>query len=129
MEGELNGIAGNPYLAGRLTIREGLLSGMEIDSLGLGVQYEHDSGTAMANGSVVRESVPVLDFRSALPLDVDLRVGEVMLPSGQDSVLVALEALDFNLAMVGNYMPPDLVQYRAGMQSGEIALQGQRDAR
>ncbi|HLR90634.1 MAG TPA: translocation/assembly module TamB domain-containing protein [Balneolaceae bacterium] len=125
MEGELNGIAGNPYLAGRLTIREGLLSGMEIDSLGLGVQYEHDSGTAMVNGSVVRESVPVLDFRSALPLDVDLRGGEVMLPSGQDSVLVELEALDFNLAMFGSYMPPDLVQNLEGILSGEISLYGQ----
>src|SRR5690625_7998126 len=99
MEGELNVIAGNPYLAGRLTFREGLLSGMEIASLRLGVQYEHDSGTAMVTGSEVRESVPVLDLLSAMPMHEDQRSGSVMLTVGQDSDEVVPVDVRFHLHM------------------------------
>ncbi|MCC5942222.1 MAG: translocation/assembly module TamB domain-containing protein [Balneolaceae bacterium] len=120
----LSGIAGNPELTGKLTINRGLFSGIRVDTVGVDISYLHEDEVIGFTGKVVKDRVQILDFNAKLPLLVDLKQAEVLLPSDDDSVEVNLRTNDFDLALFNSYVDPDLVRQISGRLEGDLSLTG-----
>jgi hypothetical protein len=124
MDVELNGIAGSPQLKGKLSITEGQFSGINIDRIGMEIDYSHDAGMVDVNGNIVKDQKPILGFDAAVPFIVDLRLAEILLPSDGDSVYVNFRTDEFDLALLNSYVDPELLRNIAGRLEGNVTLSG-----
>ena len=121
---DLSGTAGNPELNGNLKINNGLFSGIRVDTVGVDISYLHDDETIGFNGKIVKDQVQILDFNANLPLLVDLKQAEILLPADDDSVEVNLKTNNFDLALFNSYVDRDLVRQISGRLEGELSLTG-----
>jgi hypothetical protein len=124
MHAELGGVAGSPELNGNLDIRQGLFSGITIDRFGMDLAYQHEEETVHINGSVVKDNRSILGIDAMVPFHVDLQRGEVLLPEDEDSVFVDFRTDDFDLALLNNYVDPDLIRQLTGRLEGNVTLSG-----
>lgn len=127
MHGELDGIAGNPQILGGLSVSDATFSGIAVDYFGIGAQYIHDEARASLEGSVIKDSNSILSFNSNLPMLVDLKQAEIILPSGSDSLRVVVETDDFNLALFNSYVDEEVMSNLSGVVDGAITLFGTVD--
>ncbi|TVR17485.1 MAG: hypothetical protein EA391_04790 [Balneolaceae bacterium] len=123
-EANLSGIAGNPELSGNLSVKQGLFSGIRVDSIGVDISYLHENEKIGFAGKVVKDRVPILDFNANLPLLVNLKQAEVLLPADDDSVEVDFSTNNFDLALLNSYVDPDLIRSISGRLEGNISLTG-----
>lgn len=127
METNLGGIAGNPDLEGRMTISDGVFSGIRVDTVGMDISYLHESENITLNGSVVKDRRQILDFTADLPFLVDLKRGEVDVPNGDDEIFVDVKTNNFDLALFNSYVDRELVRGIAGRLVGNVTLSGAMD--
>jgi autotransporter translocation and assembly factor TamB len=120
----LAGEAGNPQLNGSFQLREGVLSGIAVDSMGVDLDYRHDSEKINLNGLVIAQQNPVLRFDADLPFNIDLRRAEILLPGNEDSVSVNLFTENFNLAIFNDFVDRQMIRQIAGRLNGEINVEG-----
>ncbi|PWN07910.1 translocation/assembly module TamB domain-containing protein [Rhodohalobacter mucosus] len=120
----LSGEAGNPQLDGRFQLREGVLSGIRIDSVDVDLSYIHDVEEFRLDGLVVAQEDPVLRFDAAAPLIIDLKRAEVVLPADDDSVSIDLTTDNFNLAVINDFADPGMVRQVKGMLNGDVSVSG-----
>ncbi len=123
-EANLSGIAGSPELTGNLSVIRGLFSGIRVDSVGVDISYLHDDEKIGFAGKIVKGRVPVLDFNANLPLLVDLKQAEILLPADDDSVEVNISTNNLDLALLNSYVDPALVRSISGRLEGNISLTG-----
>ena len=124
LNANLSGIAGSPELTGNLNINEGLFSGIRIDTIGVDISYIHEKENIEFTGKIVKDRNPILDFNANLPLLVDLKQAEILLPADDDSVEVNFRTSDFDLAIFNSYVDPDIIRQISGRLEGDISLAG-----
>lgn len=127
LNADLGGIAGSPELNGNLSIREGLFSGISVDRFAIDLAYEHEEETVSMNGSVIKDNQSILGFNAILPFLVDLQQAEVLLPADEDSVFVDFHTDNFDLAMLSNYVDPEVIRQLSGRLEGNVTLSGRVD--
>lgn len=120
----LSGKAGNPQLDGSFHLREGILSGIRVDSIEVDMDYRHNSGELRLNGFAVAQQDPVFRFDAAVPLIIDLKRAEVVLPADEDSVYVNLNTENFNLAVFNDFVDREIARQISGTLNGELSIDG-----
>lgn len=124
LDTQLRGLAGSPEFDGKLTIKEALLSGISVDSLGFDMLYVHETEEVEFEGYVVSLKRPIIDFDARVPFKVDLRQAEILLPSDEDSVNVNLRTEDFDLALFNDFVDRDVIRQLSGNLNGNVSLNG-----
>lgn len=122
--GKLGGQAGNPEFIGDLKFDRGNLSGVPVDSIGINVQYDHETEELGFRGDVISRNAKVLDFNSRVPFKIDLREIEILLPSDDDSLTIDLETQNFNLAIFNDFVARDVIRQIEGRLNGSINVSG-----
>ena len=121
---DLSGIAGSPELTGTITVTDALFSGISIDSVGVDLAYLHEEEIVGLQGAVIKDQNPILSFDSRLPFLFDLRQGEILLPSDDDSISVNLMTDNFDLALLNSYIDQDVIRQISGRLEGSVSLTG-----
>ena len=122
--GKLGGQAGNPEFIGDLKFNQGNLSGVPVDSIGINIQYDHETEELGFRGDVTSRNTRVLEFNSRVPFKIDLREIEVLLPSDDDSLTLDLETQNFNLAIFNDFVDRDVIRQIEGRLNGSINVSG-----
>jgi hypothetical protein len=120
----LGGLAGNPELEGKMVLREARLSGVQIDSIGVDLNYIHENENVEFEGKVIAQQQPIVDFDARLPFKVDLRQAEVLLPGDDDSVMVNLNTNNFDIALFNDFVDRDVIRQISGRLNGSLSLRG-----
>lgn len=123
-EGLVSGTAGNPEFTGSILTTEGTLSGIPLDSLDVELIYLHESAAIDFEGHIVSMKTEVLNFDTRLPLSVDLKKFELIVPEEGDSLHIQLRTNDFDLALVNNFLPRETVRRARGRLNGEVSILG-----
>lgn len=126
-EFELGGIAGNPDITGRISITNGMLSGIRIDTVGVDVAYLHEEEHMDLNGSIVKDRQRILNFEADLPFLVDLKSAEIHTPSNDDEIFVDITTTNFDLALFNSYVNRDRIRGISGRLEGSVTLSGAVD--
>ncbi len=124
LHADLSGIAGSPDLNGRLTLREGLFSGISIDSVGMDITYLHNQECIELHGSAIKDNQTILGFDAQVPFFVDLRSADLSVLSEEDSLIVNLNTDNFDLAMLNSYVDRDVIRQISGRLEGDLSLVG-----
>ncbi|REL38911.1 hypothetical protein DYD21_02865 [Rhodohalobacter sp. SW132] len=122
--GRLGGQAGRPEFSGELEFRDGRLSGVPIDAVDIGIQYEHDEQEASFDGNIISRGDEILSFDSRVPFKIDLRELELQLPSDDDDIHVDIQTNDFNLAIFNDFVDRDVIRQIAGRVNGSLNISG-----
>jgi hypothetical protein len=120
----LTGEAGNPQLEGNLELGESVISGIRLDSVKVGLNYIHSSEQISMEGLAVARQIPVLRFDAIVPLIIDLREAEVILPSEDDEVSVNLDSENFNLAVFNDFVDRNTARQISGRLDAAITMNG-----
>lgn len=120
----LSGEAGSPELEGNLDIRQGLFSGIAVDSIWIDMLYLHEEENIVLNGGMISQQQPILDFDVSLPFLVDLKRAEILLPSDSDAVYGKVSTNQFDLALFNNYVDRELLRNLRGRLNGEVTVAG-----
>lgn len=120
----LSGEAGNPELEGELDIRQGIFSGIAVDSIEIDMLYLHDDENIILNGGMISQQRPILDFDVSLPFLVDLKRAEILLPSDSDAVYGKISTNQFDLALFNNYVDREVLRNLRGRLNGEVTVAG-----
>lgn len=126
-ESQLGGIAGKPDLEGKLTISEGVFSGITVDTVGVDLAYLHENERLDINGTIEKDQREIFDFESSAPFLIDLRNSQINWPSGDDEIFVDLKTNNFDLALLNSYVNRDQIRGIAGRVEGAVTLKGPMD--
>ncbi|MEX0994986.1 MAG: hypothetical protein WD599_05615, partial [Balneolaceae bacterium] len=122
--GEVGGTAGDPVFKGVLSLRQGAISGVSIDSIMVDINYLHEDRNIRIDGYVESLGSRIASFESMLPLHLDMRRFRVDLPDESDEVYVSVITDTFNLALLNNFLDRDLFRDLRGSVSGNVEVKG-----
>ena len=123
-EGLVSGTAGNPEFTGSILTTDGAVSGIPLDSLDVELTYLHESNAIDFEGHIVSLKTEILNFDTRLPLSVDLKKFELILPEEGDSLRVQLRTNDFDLALTNNFLPRENIRRARGRLNGDVSILG-----
>ena len=123
-EGLVSGTAGNPEFTGSILTTEGTLSGIPIDSVDVELVYLHEDDAIDFEGHIISMKTEVLNFETRLPLYIDLKMFELIVPEEGDSLHIQLRTNDFDLALVNNFLPRENLRKASGRLNGDVAILG-----
>ncbi|CAN5162592.1 hypothetical protein BH23BAC3_BH23BAC3_15670 [soil metagenome] len=126
-DGRISGQAGMPEFAGDLKFREGRLSGVPIDSIGVNIIYDHEINELGFRGEITSRNTRVLDFNSRVPFTIDLRELKILFPSDDDSLHLNLETHNLNLAIFNDFVDRDQIRQISGRLNGNVNITGTMD--
>lgn len=124
---QLGGIAGNPDIDGRMTVRDGLLSGIRVDTIGVDIAYLHDDKQLDFNGSIFKDHRQILNFEADLPFLIDLKHTNIEMPSNDDEVFVDIHTNNLDLALFNNYVNRNRIRNISGRLEGAVTMSGSID--
>ncbi|MDX1642400.1 MAG: translocation/assembly module TamB domain-containing protein, partial [Balneolaceae bacterium] len=124
LSADLGGIAGNPDLDGQLSISNGLFSGIAVDTVGVDISYRHENEWLDLSGSIVKDKLRILDFEANLPFQVNLRQGQIDLPTSEDELFIDVQTNNFDLALLNSYVNRERVRNISGRLEGAVTLSG-----
>ncbi|MEX1061956.1 MAG: translocation/assembly module TamB domain-containing protein, partial [Balneolaceae bacterium] len=120
----LEGTAGDPALTGRVELTDGRLSGIPIDLVEFVFGYRHDSGNIRLDGSVHSRGSRIAGVEATLPLDMDMRTYQVNFPGDSDGIFVTARSDDLDLAILNDFLDPELMRDLRGRITGDFELNG-----
>lgn len=123
-DSRIEGTAGDPVFNGSLSMSEGNLSGVTIDTIGVNIGYSHDTSEIRFDGTVYSLGSRIVDFEALLPLYLDMRELHAELPGDEDEVSVSFFADYFDLAMLNDFLDPSLMRELSGRMSANVELRG-----
>ncbi len=122
--GNLEGTAGNPEFAADASLVKGTLSGVSVDSVTAGVDYNHDKSIATLNASINSLRQRAAQVSAQMPVFMDMRTFEVNLPQENDSVSVDIETNNFNLAAMNDFVDRRTIREISGQLNGMVHIMG-----
>lgn len=125
-DGTLAGRAGQPRLNATLSLKEALLSGVQVDSLVASADYNHTNSTLNLNASLTSLQEQALQAEAQMPLHVDLRALSVALPDPDDPISINVVTDDFNLKAANDFLNRDMARNLQGRLKGNIEISGPR---
>ncbi len=121
---EISGTAGHPVFDGRLELKEGVFSGVVIDSILVDIGYVHEESEIRFNGNISSLGAQIADMEAVLPLYADLRAFSIAMPEDTDEVFVRFNTDEFDLAILSDFLDRDLMRDLRGRLSGNVELTG-----
>ncbi|WP_138431517.1 translocation/assembly module TamB domain-containing protein [Fodinibius saliphilus] len=122
--GTLDGKAGDPRFVADATLSKATLSGVSVDSVTAGFDYNHAVEEVELDASVLSLGQKAADIKSEVPFYINLRTFELGLPAKQDSIFVDIETNDFNLAAVNDFLDRRRVRKVKGRLNGAVQFSG-----
>jgi len=122
--GQLTGQAGIPQFTAKATLNNAKLSGVPVDSVTIGMNYDHEDSKLDLNASVLSLHQKMAQIISTVPLFIDMKTFNVDLPQPDDSISVEAETHDFNLAALNDFVNRQTVRNIAGNLNGTVHIMG-----
>lgn len=122
--GRLDGTAGDPEFSADATLKQAVLSGVSIDSVTAGMDYNHEDATLQLDASVMSLKQKAAEINARLPLFIDMKTFQVDLPQQKDSIAVDIETNDFNLKAVNDFLDRFTVREVGGRLNGRVHITG-----
>lgn len=123
--GHLHGQAGMPQFSGDAVLHNAVLSGVPVDSVTAGLDYNHEESELHLNASVISLQQKAAQIDAQIPLFINMRTFRVDLPGEQDSIAVDVSTHNFNLAALNDFVDRQLVRNVSGELNGSVQLRGQ----
>lgn len=127
-DSRIEGTAGDPEFNGRLSMSEGNLSGVTIDTIGVNIAYNHNTSDIQIDGTIYSLGARIVDFEALLPLYLDMRALQVELPGDEDDVSVSFFADNFDLSMLEDFLDRDVMRELTGRLTANLELRGTIDS-
>ncbi|MFO8029835.1 MAG: translocation/assembly module TamB domain-containing protein [Cyclonatronaceae bacterium] len=121
---ELSGTAGAPEFDGRLYLKEGALSGVNLDSLVMIWDYDHTKSNLELDSRIHSVGQKALDITGRVPLYLDIPALAFEGPDPDDAIAFSVNTSDFNLAAVNDFLDPALLRNLQGRLDAEIEVEG-----
>ncbi len=121
---KLSGEAGNPMLAGGVSLQDGTIGGIPAERIVLGWEYNHALKQLSCTAIMDAAGQQVFNSSFNLPFNLDLRNFSQLVPESSDPVDGRLDAEGFNLALVSQFLPPEYADQLVGTIDGRIDLRG-----
>ena len=119
-----SGVAGRPEVTGELRLQDGALSGVAIDTLIAGWDYEHDRSDIVLTSRVHSLGQKAADIRSRLPLYIDIPNLVIQGPEPDDPLDVSVFTSDFNLAAFNDFLNPEQFRNLQGRLDADVEIRG-----
>jgi hypothetical protein len=120
----LSGSVGAPELEGQGSLRSGSLSGVQVDSLALNMDYDHDQALLQFGSSIYSLNQKALDADGHIPFQISLRDFDVQLPTQNDPIHFSLITNEFNMAALNDFVDRGMVRNLKGFINGTINIDG-----
>jgi autotransporter translocation and assembly factor TamB len=124
--GQLGGTAGQPEVNATGSLKDAVISGVPVDSLTAGLDYNHNDSSLKLNAALTSLKQKALQIDAKMPLSVDMQNLEVNLPGPQDSVLVDVQTNNFNLEALNDFINPEMARNITGQIDGNVKISGSR---
>lgn len=121
---ELSGGAGSPQFEGHFELVDAAISGVPVSRADLEFDYRHENSRIDLVGGVYSRETPVAYIEADLPLYLDMQRPGVDMPSDRDSVSVDVRTERFDLALLNEFLNPDVLRGLRGRVDGEVQLHG-----
>ncbi|PAU94420.1 hypothetical protein CK503_06360 [Aliifodinibius salipaludis] len=122
--GTLGGTAGDPEFDADVTLKDAVLSGVAIDSITAGANYQHIDEELSLDASVMSLKQRVAQISARFPLFIDMKTLQVDLPQQKDHIAVDIETNEFNLRALNDFIDPLLLREVRGRLDGTVQVKG-----
>lgn len=122
--GELEGDAGSPKFSADGNITNATLSGVKVDSINTGIDYDHQERRLDVSTSVISLRQKAAEIEAHMPFHIDLKTFAVNLPQEGDSVSVDVTTNNFNLAAINDFLDRKTLRQAAGRLNGDLLIEG-----
>lgn len=120
----LSGVAGSPTLTGGVTYSNGSVGGIPVDTFEFAWDYNQSNTQLVCSATLIATGQQVFSSSFNLPLNLDLRNFNQILPESTDPIDGTLVAEGFNLGLISQFMPSVYADQLAGIIDGSIDLRG-----
>lgn len=123
----LGGTAGDPLLEGEVTLKEGVVSGVPVDSLELQFVYNHELSDVRLDGRIHSGGEDVITLESRVPLYLDMRTFRMETARPDDEIYAMADVSNLDLAILNEFLDPEQMRNLQGTISGYAEMRGTRD--
>jgi len=123
-KGHLHGLAGVPQFTGKAVLDNAVLSGVPVDSVTAGMDYDHEESRLDLNTSILSLHQKAAQIDARIPLFINMKTFRVDLPQPKDSITVSINTHDFNLAALNDFMNRQTVRQVSGKLNGTVHVMG-----
>jgi len=125
--GKLHGLAGVPQFSGKALLDNAMLSGVPVDSVTAGLDYDHEESQLDLDASVLSLHQKAAQIDAHIPLFINMKTFRIDLPGKKDSIGVNIKTHDFNLAALNDFLDRRTMRNVSGKLNGTVHVKGAVD--
>jgi uncharacterized protein YjbI with pentapeptide repeats len=125
--GKLGGQIEQPTFKADLNLSDAKFSGISIDSLTALASYQSQKSRLDLNASLTSLHQKVLSLKAHIPLKLDFSSFKIALPESSDSLSLDMQANNFNLKSLSDFMNHKMARNLEGFIDGDVHISGPRD--
>ncbi|MDR8391242.1 translocation/assembly module TamB [Aliifodinibius sp. S!AR15-10] len=123
-EGRLRGTAGQPEMDASFRLRNASISGVAVDSARATFDYNHAERSLTMNSSIISLKQKAAEITAAVPIYLDLKDFNVILPGQDDSIQVDITTNQFNVASLNDFVDRTELREIQGRLDGRVSITG-----
>lgn len=124
MEMFLDGVAGSPDLSINFRMLNGRVTGVNIDSLGTKLAYDHQNGRMHIGAAVTSLGQKAVELDGSLPFFIDWRTFSITEKEGNGLIDCRLYSNDFNLTAINDFLDPGTARNLRGYLNADLRIGG-----
>lgn len=124
INGRLQGTAGDPEMNAAFRLRNGTISGVAVDSVTTQMDYDHSARQLDVNGSIMSLKQKAAEITASIPVTLDLKNFNVILPGQSDSIRAEITTNGFNLASLNDFVDRAEIREIQGGLDGSVTISG-----
>jgi|AntRauTorcE11897_2_1112592.scaffolds.fasta_scaffold00049_14 hypothetical protein len=125
--GSLSGSAGNPDFEGRFDLQDPTLSGIRIDSAFASFEYYHQERKMTGITEVNARGQKAASISAEIPISMDFRTFELIMPDESDMLSFNLVTDDFNLSVFNDFLNQEYMRRLRGTLNADINISGTKE--
>jgi autotransporter translocation and assembly factor TamB len=123
-EGNLSGTAGEPDFDGIFNLNNPTLSGIPIDSASASFDYDHNKGNISILSQIDARGQRAASINAIVPISIDFRTFELLMPGPEDSLTVNLNTDKFNLSVFNDFLDKQYTRNLKGTLDANLSIAG-----
>jgi autotransporter translocation and assembly factor TamB len=121
---EASGTAEKPDILGTLRWKQAKTEGVPLDSLLVGIHYQHDKKQILTTGSAWLGAETLAKLNGAFPFELQIPESMVVLPKDSDRIAFEIRTDRFNLAALSPFAEPSGLKNVRGQVTADIRIAG-----
>lgn len=123
-DGSMSGTAGEPNFEGRFTLNQPVLSGIRVDTVKAGFNYDNNNSGLKVETEIIAANQKAAQIFINYPLEYDFRNFQVILPDEEEVIKVNARTDNFNLAVFNDFLNKEYMRGVTGTLNADLRLEG-----